>query len=107
MKKQQKHLDFYNQCMETGYLPLVDFGKLTGLCGCADRKQISKKKLALFEPTIADDSELCRGNFSTGWWGYDVKYSDTRFNIKDRESKFTPLRQTIILFIAAMNGELN
>jgi hypothetical protein len=103
MKKQQ-HINFYYQCMGTGYLPNKSSGDNTGLCGAAIHGQISKSLLNLFEPTSNEADELIPNYSSTGWWGYEGNIFDCSHN-EDRNYKFTTLRQTIILFMACMAGE--
>jgi len=69
-----------------------------GLCGVAYNSDlIDKILLSVIEPTIDNAIEF---NISrTGFWGYDsygIEYA----------TKFTELRQNIVLFMAAMNNEL-
>lgn len=90
-----KHLQFYMDCMKRGSMPCA------GLCGCADDKDISEKMFLLMEPTVEDYIRLNNRNMNTVWWA-----SGIRNRGKDRISTFTPLRQTIVLFMAALNNEL-
>jgi len=88
------YMQFYYQCMESGCLPD------RGLChsiGDPRRSAINpglwvftNKDLQLFEPI---EPQL-------HYWGCEdyVSYDITH--------GFTPLRQTIVLFLAAMNNEL-
>lgn len=92
------HLEYYKECLETGYLK----GRLdsyrnhyrNGLCY---EKDIDKKLLALFTPTEAD----CLKYYvdAEAYWASDVKGPT-------EDSEFGPTRQNIVLFIAAMKGEL-
>jgi hypothetical protein len=84
-----KYLNFYNQCMVSG--------RLTGpgLCRCLDELDV-----AIFQPGETDDDN--------DWhWGYD---GETGFlecpSAIEYVWSFTPMRQTIVLFLAAMNDEL-
>lgn len=95
MNKNKKHISFYLRNMETGMLPFC------GLCNCAEKRLISKKLLNLFSPDFSDMGELRSRNLSTVFWGANLP--DNVANIGDL---FTPLRQTIVLFMAAKNGEL-
>lgn len=91
----KKHLKFYKQCMETGELPQEStagwyFG---GLCGCASVGLVSQEIFDLFLPT--------QYGYMAGYWAVG--------NSEDLDVMihgFTPLRQTIVLFMAAINNEL-
>jgi hypothetical protein len=79
-----KHLQFYMDCMKKGEMPKA------GLCASSWNDYICEESLMLFKPDYA-------GMFS--YWaseksGYDDCY------------KFTKLRQTIVLLMAAINNEL-
>lgn len=83
-KKTGKHLQFYMDCVKNGEMPKA------GLCACSWNDYIYEELLMLFKPDHA-------GAFS--YWaslkgGYDECF------------KFTKLRQTIVLFMAAINNEL-
>jgi hypothetical protein len=101
----QKHLEFYKQCMQTGYMPNEWHGFGTGLCGAADHQQIDKDILNLFSPTKEDMYRLWDHGLSTGWWGYEGDAWDYA-SWPERSFGFTTLRQTIVLFMAAINDEL-
>lgn len=101
-----QHLDFYYKCMETGYLPEIEGG---GLCNCAyNEKLISEEDLNLFIPSNIDFKNLSDDNSSLIYWGYEFPYLEDDNPIEDynRQYKFTPLRQTIVLLIAAIKDEL-
>lgn len=83
-KKVGKHLRFYMDYMKKSEMPRA------GLCACSWNDYISEDLLMLFKPTDA-------GMFS--YWASEKKGCDECY-------KFTKLRQTIILFIAALNNEL-
>ena len=95
MKKQ--HIKFYKQCMETGILPEDQWG----LCNCAYEDLINPDLLDNLSPTIEDCQQLINENLSTTYWGSGLSVGDNK-----RYSRFTPLRQTIVLFMAALNKEL-
>lgn len=85
-----KYLDFYYKCAETGKMP--DYG----LCACLD--SIGDNLLFhLIEPTPEDANELFRKNNSELFWGS----GSSAYKL----SKFTPLRQTIVLILASLNKE--
>jgi hypothetical protein len=83
-KKIGKHLRFYMNCMKNGEMPRA------GLCACAWNDYLMEESLMLFKP---DDA----GMFS--YWGSEKKGYDECYT-------FTKLRQTIVLFLAAINNEL-
>lgn len=87
-----KYLNFYYTNLKRGHL-LHD-----GLCNCDN---INKNKLMLFEPTCNDYTELDIENKSSAYWGAGVNYESPH-----KAYGFTDLRQTIVLFMAAMNNEL-
>lgn len=99
----KKHLEFYKTYFTKQRLP--DYG----LCTCAKSLlfHLDKDKLDLFRPTEQDIYELRNEGFSSIWWGYGIPYGSKKYSYQDRYDLFTPLRQTIVLFLAAMNGELN
>jgi hypothetical protein len=88
-----KHIDFYNKCMVDGRMPAYyDTPSQGGLCSMSEKGIIDKRLLNLF-----DD------NFSPfQYWGDGRE--DTL--LADGAYLFTSLRQTIVLFMAAMNNEL-
>lgn len=93
-KKLGKHLQFYMDCMTKGCMD--DFG----LCNALK----SKDTLDLFLPTDDDIKTLKEEGLSVLYWGsglsLDNKYDHQRYWV------LTPLRQTIVLFMAAINNEL-
>lgn len=93
--KNKKHLEFYIKCLETGNLPSF------GLCGSADQGLIDATLLDQLSPTATDDVELYDSGLSTSYWGSGLAWLD-----EDKYQKFTTLRQTIVLFMAAINKEL-
>jgi len=85
-KKVGKHLKFYSGCFYSKKMPGV------GLCSCAIMEYIDEDLLNLFYP---DDSISTAFSF----WASGHENKDCLY-------RFTPLRQTIVLFMAAMSGEL-
>lgn len=55
----------------------------------------------LFEPTGPIFKKMGDKGLSMGWWASELKTDDS-----NKRYTFTPLRQTIVLFCAAINGEL-
>lgn len=88
------YLEFYKKCMKTGRLPK------SGLCGSMD----SYESVNLFQGY--------HPQYTYNWhWGYNGEPYPVWDTISKRmqrkiEFEFTPLRQTVVLFLAAMNNEL-
>jgi hypothetical protein len=96
----KKHLDFYKACMRAGCLPE------SGLCSCADDDDsgyISSKLLDLFYPTPDDMLRLVNDGMPSMYWACGVQLDKIDNNF---DRIFTPLRQNIVLFMAAINNEL-
>lgn len=90
--KKKKYLPLYYEWLKTGRLPERD--NTSGLCTFLGSD---------FKHYFPDP------NKKTGFWGYDAKeYEDRDEYVAwyDFATKFTPLRQTIVLFMAALNDEL-
>lgn len=88
-----KYLEFYKRCLKTGELPS------SGLCGTfyEDMKYFDPPKHPLY--------------YDNWFWAYDGEPYGSWCNIPVRKQlqisyKFTPLRQNIVLLMAAMAGEL-
>jgi hypothetical protein len=95
MKKKYRYLPLYEEWMENGSIP----GE--GLCGSLDKE--GQELLKNFVPTNEDENVLMEDDYSIEYWGSGLKYSD---DVIEKMYSFTPLRQTIVLLMAAMNGEL-
>jgi hypothetical protein len=96
-----KHLEFYNNCMETGNLQISDG---SGLCCAAKEGLISNELLDIFTPTHEDEDELDIEGLSVGWWASGVNRHD--YNVDDEKRMgFTPLRQTVVAFMAVIKIE--
>ena len=90
-KKPTPFLDFYYNHLESGEIPKP------GLCDC----RLNKKILGRFIPTDEDEVKLILEDMSVGYWASGLLRCDWR-----KHTAFTPLRQTIVLFCAAIKGEL-
>ena len=90
--KTKKYLEFYEKCMEAGHLIAINGGyqRPFGLCAA-----LEDPALDLFEPTY-DDCE----QYGVRTWWYWADPND------DSEGVLNEMRQNIVLFLAAMNGEL-
>lgn len=79
--------EFYHDCVIAGYMPD------NGLCNC-----LHGSDLNLFAPTAQDKQRLNRENKSQVFWAAEA--SDTECIEDDKLCyAFTPLRQTIVLFL--------
>lgn len=91
----RSYLELYNEWMRLGHLPSH------GLCGSVGEHDYM---LSLMSPSK---------EYSPSYWGYDPEAEDISWynsymgqNPIQVMHEFTPLRQTILLFMAAMNDEL-
>ena len=91
--KKKKYLPLYFKWMRSGRL------NDEGLC-CNELGD----NLKLFEPTEVDTARLIRAGHCHIFWGSGGGCNDPY--IHGEEYDFTTLRQTIVLFLAAMNDEL-
>lgn len=86
--------------MKTGKIPYrTKNGNTGGLCGC-----FGERALKLFQP----EREELENSPTWGYWGVDGEISrySSQQGYLNKEIIFSPLRQTIVLFLAAMNDEL-
>ena len=83
------------------YQKWEDKGRIgtSGLCNALHGQNY--KLLQLFEPSFEETALLKSKNLANVYWGSGLKQTDD-----NRFDKFTPLRKTIVLLIAAMKGEL-
>jgi len=95
-----KYLEMYKEWAKTGELPRNGgYSHIItgGLCSLID-----KDKLYPLHPISGDYAKLQCEDCSTAYWASGIPgYS------KKDPYKFTPLRQNIVLFLAAMAGELD
>lgn len=83
MTNKEKLIRIYNKALKEGYL---DY---SGLCGTLNSENISREKLYLYSPNKY---------FRSGFWAYGGRSSNS-YKIA---YQFTPLRQTILAFLIAM-----
>jgi len=91
-KKERKHLCFYLDHIKSGVIPSW------GLCSCSLYGYLDDRLLDLFTPSSDDLGQLIKEGSATCYWGSGTN--------TDMLCKFTTLRQTIVLFMAAINNEL-
>lgn len=96
--KTGKHLQFYMDCMKRGVMPCSGLCINTEDCG----GPLSEELLHLFIPTDDELIRLAKKGYSTSYWGSGVITNN--YNIL--YDAFSPLRQTIVLFMACLNNEL-
>lgn len=90
--KEKKYLPLYYKWMDAKRMPEA------GMCNCMDNKD---QMFILFKPTSKERDRLDKSGFCPVFWASGLlANSDGEF------TSFTPLRQTIVLFLAAMNNEL-
>ena len=103
--KQKKYLALYKKWLETGKLP-----KGLGLCNEFGKFDSTKGVRVYHDelfPLFVEDQVFVYWGFEDGFgekellanWGNESVMTEMR-------SSFTPLRQTILLFMAALNEEL-
>jgi hypothetical protein len=81
-------LDLHKRLLESGELSCRN-----GLCNEVGSRY--GHKLNLFEPSITDEEQLEHEGLCTVYWGSGLSI-DEKSSIKD--TAYTPLRQTIVLF---------
>lgn len=95
MTNKQKLIKLYKECSETGKLPE------SGLCSTLrSYLEMSTKNLLLFYPNDEDFNEIDFKGESWVFWASGVKTTN-----EDKIRKFTPLRQTIMCFLIAMEED--
>lgn len=87
MTNKEKLIEIYNKALESGEI------ERNGLCNCLYSVKRAKKNIQLFRPT----KEISKEYFPSVYWGSG--YKTDKFNI---HREFTPLRQTILAFLIAM-----
>jgi len=94
----KKYLEFYHEYYGHS-LPQP------GLCNCFGNypRGIMDDALRLFVPNTEEKVKLARDGYDLVFWASGLSRHDDEFNAAH---EFTPLRQTIVLFMAAMEGEL-
>lgn len=95
--KPGKHLKFYLDCIKTGEMPNE------GLCLCVNEGGmgvLETSLLDLFIPNERERDDLFHDDHSRAYWGSGMGDMQCAY------FQFTPLRQTIVLFMAAINNEL-
>jgi hypothetical protein len=85
-------LSFYKKYVPAGRLPK------SGLCSC--KSLFKHKGFHLIEPWWEERVDLYDEGFHTGYWASCISQDE------DYEFAFTPVRQNIVLLLAAMQGEL-
>lgn len=92
-RKEQMHLDYYFKQMDNQEL----LRGCWGLCREARCGMIDYDTLELFHPTEEDREWLAWEGHALGYWGSGSK--------DEKLGEFTPLRQTIVLFMAFIRDD--
>lgn len=87
-------LELYDRWMRAGTLPG------NGLCFSVPTELVYI--LEIFNPTEIEKDELNRKDLSNAYWASGLKQDNPK-----KGQALTPLRQTIILLCAALNGEMD
>ena len=100
--KNKKYLPLYHEWIKTGKIGQTNYGQYNGLC------ELFKNDDAwqLIEATDFETDSLRDHNIESVWWGSGFHLHVYTVNPEKVKSEFTPLRQTILLFMAALNNEL-
>lgn len=94
MKKEKKYLKLYEEWIKQGRIPYVNAKRTEGgLCSVFEDNE-------LFELCKPDNDY----DNADGYWGFTEDQDG--HDLQDLMTIFTPLRQNIVLFLAAMNDEL-
>lgn len=93
MTNKEKLIKLYNESLKTGELPS------NGLCNCLKMLKIPLKNIQLFEPDLQQKKNLIFEYKSQLYWASDVVKN---FQTLNYVREFTPLRQTILAFLIAM-----
>jgi hypothetical protein len=99
MAKRRKFLKFFKEYF--GY-DLPD----NGLCFSKWHMRLHSEQLQLFDlmiPSGGDSDDLDKEGLDSAYWGSGLPVTYRKW---ERMYSFTPLRQTIVLLLAAMNDEL-
>ena len=94
-----KYLEFYKKCLKTGELP-GGCPEANGLCEHFDRYS---PNWLLIQPTQKDLNNLMAHGLCDAWWASEMRWEE---NSDLKGFIFNPLRQNIVLLLAAMNNEL-
>lgn len=96
---ENKLIDLHFEWMETGVL----HNKCGGLCSVLSNTEY-RNTLALFKPTDSETS-MMHGE-SAVFWGSGIYFGDEYTGDGNGNALYTPRRQSIVLLICAMHGEI-
>lgn len=92
-KKPGKYLAFYMKCSRIRKMSEA------GLCHVFNAyRPEDYPEFKIISPTKKEKQQLCENGFNQTWWGSESYFPE--------HYKFTPLRQTLVLLMAALNNEL-
>jgi hypothetical protein len=92
MKKKTPYLDFYFKCLETGHIPYRETETVAGgLCSIFEKDKFF---------------QLFSYGMEVVYWGISDNQNERYTYSGDFETDLTPIRENVILLMAAMNNEL-
>ena len=97
MKKNKPYyLKMYYNWATAGRLPS------NGLCNCFI-KSVEEQRFELVSPDNQELTQMNKKNIDTVYWASEAKRGHVKY---DDFYAFTPLRQNLVLLMAALNNEL-
>lgn len=96
-----KLIELHHEMMETGVLP----NRKDGLCDLLRRTKY-EKYLNLFKPQFEELKNLSYDNEFATFWGSGLGFGYEAFGDGNGSTLYTPRRQSIVLLICAMCGEI-
>lgn len=98
--KPVEYLKFYKDCMKGRQMGVYkgEYLPFEGLCNCFRNDPL----LDLLTPSIQEQIQLSEDGYSPTYWGSELKRIDHQF---EKRYQFTPLRQTIVLFMYEMSKD--
>lgn len=92
-------MECHEEWIKTGIMPHV------GLCGSLSGKYLATL-VEMFTLSKEEIEQLRGENKPAGFWGYGYAFNTDEFNEGSLTMSYTPLRQNVLLLIAAMHDEL-
>lgn len=93
--ERKKLIELHDEWLKSKNLPSL------GLCNSVITGNGNQLLLNRFIPNDKEFTKLATKGYCTTYWGSGLKLGDDR-----KYTRYTPLRQTIVLLICAMKGEI-